>query len=156
MRLRVFQEEVKTAPCLALVIVEFGHSESSRPSAWAELGSLGATYCPFNTVVPWAALNTGCQGRLGPFYSAEFSSDPARGQFGALLEARFINEETEAGLNVHSQNSVRTSCSKTGSEITPLGTGSPIREENARWGGVDRPCFPVGSLNFVQKLQELE
>lgn len=52
MRLRVFQEEVKTVPCLALVIVEFGRSESSRPSAWAELGSLGATYCPFNTVVP--------------------------------------------------------------------------------------------------------
>lgn len=103
-----------------------------------------------------AALNTGWKGRLGPFYSAEFSSDPARRQFGALLEARFINEETEAGLSVHSQNSVRTSCSKAGSEITPLGKGSPIREENGRWGEVDRPCFPVGSLNFVQKLQELE
>lgn len=121
-------------------------------SVCAELGLvLPAVLCTQLCRRDGGSTDTRWKGGLGLFYSAEFSSDPAGRQLRAPLEACFINEETEAGSGEHSQNSVGTSCSKTGSEISPLGKGSLILEENSRWWEVYRPHFPAGNLNFIQK-----
>lgn len=64
----------KAPSCPALMNLEFRHLESSRHSAWAELGSLEAACCPFCTVVPWGGGSTEHNGKgaLRLFYSAEF------------------------------------------------------------------------------------
>lgn len=136
--------ENRAPSCLVLMVVEFGRLKSSRPLAWAELGS------------PWCCLlsswhsctlgkqgvrNAARKGGSGFFIldSSLLTLGEGRRQFGALLGACFINEETEAGLSLHSQHSVGTSCSPTGSAISPLGKGSLTPGEHQMVSRVQAP-----------------
>lgn len=75
------------------MVVEFGHSESPRLWAWAELGSPWCCPPPSDTVVSQGLpLNAGWKGGLS-----------FKGQLGALLEACFLNEKTQASQNTFSE-----------------------------------------------------
>ena len=118
------------------MVLESGHLESSRPSAWTELGP--SWCCLLSSPHSWpqgrgGTLNTG-------FYSAECSSDLVGRQFGALLEACFISKETEVGSSVHSQSSEQVAL-RQALRSAPLGRAARLLEESARWWEAYRRCW---------------
>lgn len=125
----------QSSSCLALVVLELGHVDSSRPQPGLSWALLAAACCPLYIVDLRAGgiLNTG-------FYSAECSSDLVGRQFGALLEACFISKETEVGSSVHSQSSEQVAL-RQALRSAPLGRAACLLEENARWWEAYRPCW---------------
>lgn len=130
-----------------------------RPGqSWAPLG---AACCPHDTVSctlgKQGVLNAARKGGLGLFIldSSLLTLGEGRRQFGALLGACFINEETEAGLSLHSQHSVGTSCSPTGSAISPLGKGSLTPGEHQMVSRVQAPLSCWESKFHVKNWRSL-